>query len=80
MKIFLMKSESFLTLDSNTTDTFKSQKASKDTVKIVHVISVVQPSFYKDTRILFERKEYKNSDFFWVNYPFNICLKKKKKH
>ncbi len=37
-----MKSESFLTLDSNTTDTFKAQKGS-DIVKIVHVTSVVQP-------------------------------------
>ncbi len=40
-----MKSESFLTLhrDSNTTDTVKAQKGSKDIVKIVHVTSVVQP-------------------------------------
>ncbi len=43
IKIFVMKSESFLTLhiDSNTTDTFKAQKDSKDIVKIVHVTSVV---------------------------------------
>ncbi len=40
-----MKSNSFLTLhciDSNTTDTFKAQKGSKDIGKIVHVTSVVQ--------------------------------------
>ncbi len=38
-----MKSESFLTpIESNTTDTFKAQKGSKDIVKIVHVTSVVQ--------------------------------------
>ncbi len=30
-------------IDSNTTDTFKAQKGSKDIVKIVHVTSVVQP-------------------------------------
>ncbi len=38
-----MKSESFLTLDSNATDMFKAQKGSKDIIKIVHVTSVVQP-------------------------------------
>ncbi len=43
MKILLMKSESFLCIDSNTTDTFKAQKGSKDIDKIVHVSSVVQP-------------------------------------
>ncbi len=37
-----MNSESFLTLDSNTTDTFKTQKGSKDIIKLVHVISVLQ--------------------------------------
>ncbi len=31
-------------IDSNTTDTFKAQKGSKDIVKIVHVTSVVPPS------------------------------------
>ncbi len=30
-------------IDSNATDTFKTQKSSKDIVKIVHGISVVQP-------------------------------------
>ncbi len=44
IKIFLMKSKSFLTrIDSNTTDTFKALKRSKDIVKIVHVTSVVRP-------------------------------------
>ncbi len=43
MKIFLMKTESFLNyIDSNTTDTFKTQKGSKDILQIVHVTSVVQ--------------------------------------
>ncbi len=37
-----MKSESFLTLDNNGTTTLKAQKGSKDTVKIVHVTSVLQ--------------------------------------
>ncbi len=38
IKIFLMKSERFLTLhDSNTTEKFKAQKSSKDIVKIVCV-------------------------------------------
>ncbi len=38
IKMFLMKSKSFLTLhiDSNATATFKAQKGSKDIVKIVH--------------------------------------------
>ncbi len=30
-------------IGSNTTDTFKAKKGSKDIVKIVHVASVVQP-------------------------------------
>ncbi len=40
-----MKSESFLALyrDSNTTDTLKAQKDSKNIVKIVHVTLVVLP-------------------------------------
>ncbi len=43
MKIFLMKSESFLTcIDSNATDTFKAQKGSNGIIKIVHVTSMVQ--------------------------------------
>ncbi len=33
IKIFLMKSESFLTLDTNTTTMFKAQKGSKNIVK-----------------------------------------------
>ncbi len=41
----------------------KAQKRSKDIVKIVHVILVVQPSLYKATRILFVSKENKNDDF-----------------
>ncbi len=39
----LMKSEWFLTLHSNATDTFEAQKGNKDIVKIVHVTLVVQP-------------------------------------
>ncbi len=44
LTIFLIKSESFLTLhtDSNATTMFKAQKGSKDIAKIVHVTSVVQ--------------------------------------
>ncbi len=40
-----MKSEHFLTLDSNATEMFKAQKGSKDIIKIVHVTSVVEPYF-----------------------------------
>ncbi len=56
IKIFLMKSESFLT-------TFKAEKASKDISKIVHMTSMVQPYFYKATRILFVFKENKKNEF-----------------
>ncbi len=41
----------------------KAQKHSKDIIKIIHVTSVVQPSFYEATRIPFVRKENKNKDF-----------------
>ncbi len=58
IKIFFMKSESFMTLHR-----VKAQKGSKDIVKIVHVTSVVQPSFYEATRILFVSKEKKSNDF-----------------
>ncbi len=50
-------------IDINTTDTFKAQKGSKDIIKIVHVTSVVQPLFYKATRILFVGEENKNNNF-----------------
>ncbi len=50
IKIFLMKSGSFLALcGQHVTDTFKAQKGRKDIVKIVHVTSVLQP--YEATRI-----------------------------
>ncbi len=51
--IFLMKSESFLTLHRQQS----SYTGNKDIVKLVHVTSVVQPSFYEATRILFVHKE-----------------------
>ncbi len=38
---------------------FKAQKDSKDIVKVVHVTSVFQPSFYEATRIIFVCKEKK---------------------
>ncbi len=41
----------------------KVQKRSKDIGKIIHVTSGVQLEFYEATRILFVRKENKNSDF-----------------
>ncbi len=42
-----MKSESFWpSIDSNATDTFRTQKGSKDIVKIVHVTSVVQRNLW----------------------------------
>ncbi len=37
IKIFMIKSESFLTIDSKAIETFKAQKGSKNIVKIVHV-------------------------------------------
>ncbi len=43
IKIFLIKSESFLALHRQQHNTFKAQKGCKDIVKIVHVTSVVQP-------------------------------------
>ncbi len=53
-----MKSESSLSsIDSNGPNTVNAQKRSKDIGKMVHVTSVVQPSFYEDTRILFVQKE-----------------------
>ncbi len=42
-----MKSKSFLTLDIITTTKFKTQKGSKNTVKIVHVTLMVQSNFMK---------------------------------
>jgi len=42
IKIFLMKSESFL-IPHRLIATFKAQKGSKDIIKIVHVTTVVQP-------------------------------------
>lgn len=41
INIFLLKSESCLNLDSNTTTTLKAQKHSKEINEIVHVTSVV---------------------------------------
>ncbi len=43
--------------------TIKTPKHSKDIGKTVHVTSVVQPSFYEATRIIFVHKENKNNDF-----------------
>ncbi len=42
---------------------FMAQNGRKDVVKIVHVTSEVQPWCYKATRIIFEHKENKNSNF-----------------
>ncbi len=39
------------------------QKGIKDIVKIVHVTSVVQPSFYEAMRIYFVCEENKNNNF-----------------
>ncbi len=61
MKIFLMKSESFL--DSNTTNTFKAQKGIVKNIKIIHVTSVVQQQCYEPMRILFMHKENQNNNF-----------------
>ncbi len=51
VKIYLMKSESSLTLHRQGTTTIKAQKGSKGIIEIVHVTSVVQPSFYEATRM-----------------------------
>ncbi len=39
--------------------TIKAQKRSKEIVKIIHVTSGVQPSFYKATRILCAQRKQK---------------------
>ncbi len=49
-------------IDSNTTDTFKSQKGSKDIIKIIHVTSVVL--FYEATRILCAQNKTKITTLF----------------
>jgi len=41
MKIFLMKSESFLSLISKVTTTLKPQKGSKDIIKVMHMTRVL---------------------------------------
>ncbi len=66
--IFLMRSESFLTLhrQQHTTTMFKVQIGSKDIVKIAHVTSVVQLQFFEAIRILFVCKENKNNNFIFV--------------
>ncbi len=40
MEIFLIKSESFPSIGSNATYTFKAQNGGKDIVKVLHVNSV----------------------------------------
>ncbi len=63
IKMYLIKSESFLALlDSNVTEMFPGPE-SKFISKTVHVTSVVQLKFYKATRILFVLKVNKNNDF-----------------
>ncbi len=64
-------------IDSNTTTMFKAQKDSKDTVKIVHVTSVVQSQLYEATIILFVCKENKNKDFIqqYIFYLLRIFYK-----
>ncbi len=47
-----------------------TQKCRKYIVKIVHVASVVQPQFYKATRIHFVRKQNKNNDFIQQFFSF----------
>ncbi len=71
IKIFLMKSKSFLTLrDSNATATFKAQKGSEDIVKIIHVTSVVRNFM----RIIFVCKENKINDFIQQFPLFRVSL------
>ncbi len=53
IKIFFIKSESFLTLHrhSNTTYMFKAQKGSKKNMKIVHdLTSEVQQEYFSDRK------------------------------
>ncbi len=72
-----MKSDSFLILHrQQATETYKAQKCSKDVVKIVHLSSVVQHSFYAATRILLVRKENKNNDFIQQFLLFRVVLHK----
>ncbi len=62
IKIFLIKSESSLTLhrqQCNCNFLRSRNVARKDIRKLVHVTSVVQPQFYQATRILFVHKKVK---------------------
>ncbi len=70
-------------IDSNATTTFKTQKGGKDIVKIVHVTSVVQHSFYEATIMLFLCKENKNDNFnqqFIIWSIFFFVLQKEESH
>ncbi len=57
-----MKPESWSSVDSKGTTTIKTQKHSKDIGEIIHVSSVIQQSFYKDTRTFSVLKELYNSN------------------
>ncbi len=50
-------------IDSKGPTMIKAQNCSKDVIKIVHVTSVVQLTFYEATRIYFVCKENKNNNF-----------------
>ncbi len=71
IKIFFDEIRELSDLESNATDTFKAQKGSNNINKIVHVKSVVQPQFYKATRLLFVHKENKNNNYI---QQFILCV------
>ncbi len=55
--------------EGNATPTFKVQKSRKDIIKIVHVTTVVQPSFFEATRILFVKT--KKTTLFFIKLRLN---------
>ncbi len=78
VKIFLMKSKSFLTLHrrQHLWQVQVQKKGSKDIVKIVLVTSVVQPQCYEATRILFVHKENDFNAIFnrWCDFKFSFLF------
>ncbi len=60
-------------IDSNTTDTFKAQKCSKDIIKIVHVHQWFNLNFTKLWEY-FVCKENKNNDFIQQFLLFRVSL------
>ncbi len=83
IKIFLMKSESFLTLHRPQCNWNVPRPRNKDIGKTVHVTSVAQLQFCEATRIRFVHKENKNNDFiqeFFSELPSSTILESTTTH